>query len=147
MKKFRRGVFIVAYRQEKEKILYLLLKRKLHWTGWEFPKGGINSGENLIKAVKRELKEETGQVPIKIKKYSIKGSYKYARPLKDRPGIIGQTYVLFSAELSNKKIKIDKGEHSSYKWTDYKTAESLLTFPNKKRCLKIVNKKLLNTFK
>src|SRR3989338_2502485 len=118
MKRFRKVVFIVAYKRKNSKIKYLTLKRKLHWTGWEFPKGGINSGENLIKTVKRELKEETGQ-----------------------------TYILFSAELPDKKIKIDKNEHSSFKWTDYETALTLLTFSNKKRCLKILNKDLLNTFK
>src|SRR3989338_87993 len=147
MKRFRKVVFIVAYKRKNSKIKYLTLKRKLHWTGWEFPKGGINSGENLIKTVKRELKEETGQIPINIKRYSKTGKYLYKKKLADRPNIIGQTYILFSAELPDKKIKIDKNEHSSFKWTDYETALTLLTFSNKKRCLKILNKDLLNTFK
>ena len=58
--KYRKAVFIVAYSKINNKIEYLLLKRKLHWKGWEFPKGGAEEKENNLDAVKRELKEETG---------------------------------------------------------------------------------------
>jgi 8-oxo-dGTP pyrophosphatase MutT (NUDIX family) len=141
--KFRRAVFIVIYLKDKNKILYLILKRKLHWKGWEFPKGGIEPDESLISAVKREIKEETGQIPFNIKKYNFSGRYKYPKLLKDRPNIIGQSYTLFSAELKNKKIKLDKLEHSSYKWVSFSNALKLLTFKDKIKCLKIVNKQLI----
>ncbi len=138
-KRYRKAVFIVTYKKENNKIIYPLLKRKLHWTGWEFPKGGVKRFELKKSAVKREAFEETGQKPIKIKKYNIKGKYKYHKPLDDRPGFIGQTYKLFSAELKSKKIKFDKKEHSSYKWLEYRQALRLLTWPNQKKCLSIVN--------
>ena len=67
--KYRKAVFVVTYRKEKDKIKYLILKRKLHWKGWEFPKGGVNKDESLLHAVKREIKEETGQSAFNIKKY------------------------------------------------------------------------------
>lgn len=140
--KYRKGVFIVTYRKESDKIVYLLLKRKLHWKGWEFPKGGAEKKELLTKAARRELYEETGQHPIKIKSYPIHGKYKYSKVLPDRPGMIGQTYKLFSGEIKDKKIKFDKKEHSGYKWVSYKKAISLLTYNDKKRCLKIVNKNI-----
>ena len=54
--KYRRGIFLVVYSLNDKKIKYLILKRKLHWKGWEFPKGGIKSNENMAKAVRRELK-------------------------------------------------------------------------------------------
>ena len=143
MKKFRKGVFIVTYTREKNKIYYLILKRKLHWKGWEFPKGGIDGKENLLTAIKRELKEETGHYPKKIKKYSLKGRYFYRKNISDRPNIIGQTYSLYTAEITQRKISIDKKEHTTYRWAEYKKALQLLTNANQKKCLKIVNKELI----
>src|SRR3989344_4565176 len=96
--KYRKSVFIVAYYRpnNKSEIYYLLLKRKLHWKGWEFPKGGIEKKESIEKTIKREIKEETGQAPKNIKKYPISEKFKYGQAYSDRKGIIGQTYKLFS---------------------------------------------------
>lgn len=142
--KYRKAVFVVAYRKEKGKIHYLLLKRKLHWKGWEFPKGGIKEKESIINAVKREIREEVGQKAFNIKSYNIKGKYKYGKEYADRKGIMGQTYNLFSAEIRGKKVRMDRLEHSSYKWIPCKKALRLLTYKNQKDCLRHVNKRLLN---
>ena len=72
MKKYRKGIFVVVYSKTKNKIEYLILKRKLHWKGWEFPKGGKRIYETLQMAVKREVKEETGLKPLKIKSFKEK---------------------------------------------------------------------------
>ncbi len=141
MKRYRKGVFIVVYRKEKGKIKYLLLKRKLHWKGWEFPKGGIEEEPEMI-AVKRETKEETGQKPILIISLKYSGKYKYKPKLPDRKEFKGQTWKLFAVEIKNKKIKLDKREHSLFKWIDFNKAHKLLTWPNQKKCLEIVNKEL-----
>jgi len=69
VKKIRRAIFIVVYTQTKQGIKYLILKRKLHWKGWEFPKGGIKKYELRRFAIRRELKEETGLKPLKIKSF------------------------------------------------------------------------------
>jgi 8-oxo-dGTP pyrophosphatase MutT (NUDIX family) len=144
--RYRKAVFIVVYRLDKKRIFYLLLKRKLHWKGWEFPKGGVERFEFSKRAVKREVREETGQKPVSktVKRYNIKGNYKYDKKYADRPGFIGQTYRLFSAEILNKKIKISKKEHSTYKWLDFKNALKKLKWLNQKKCLRIVNKELEN---
>jgi tRNA nucleotidyltransferase (CCA-adding enzyme) len=143
MRKYRKAVFIVCYKKEKNKILYLLLKRKLHWTGWEFPKGGIEKNETPFQAVIRELKEEAGQKAVKITNCNFSGRYKYEKKYADRKGLIGQEFLLFSAELKNKKIKLDRKEHSDYKWLEFNQAIKLLTWKNQKDCLNIVNKTLL----
>ena len=52
----RSVVGIIAFDGEK----FLLLHRVLNWSGWEFAKGGIEKGENIESAIKRELFEETG---------------------------------------------------------------------------------------
>lgn len=143
--RWRRGIFLVVYSIESEEIRYLVLKRKLHWRGWEFPKGGINPREKIDKAVKRELKEETGHSALKIKKFKVRGKYKYEKLLKDRPGFIGQSYVLYAAEVKRRKIKLDRIEHSGHKWLGFADAEKKLTWPNQKKCLKIVNSWLKKT--
>mgnify|MGYP001574899264 CR=1 FL=1 len=143
---FRQAVFIVTYRiiPKINKVEYLILKRKKHWKGWEFPKGGIDKGEDMFNTARREAREESGIKPIKIRRFSVSGKYLYPHKLRDRPGKIGQTYTLFSAEVPfGKKTKIDASEHSNYLWTSYEHAVKLVRYQNQKRCLGIVNKSLM----
>ena len=142
-KEYRPGVFIVTYRKSDNKIFYLILKRKLHWKGWEFPKGGINNKKQILEEVKRELKEETGQILIKVKSFNVSGKYYYDKEYKDRPGFNGQTYLLFSAEIKNERINLDNIEHSGYKWLEFEKAWAKLKWPNQRICLRIVNKDLM----
>ncbi len=145
--KYRRAVFIVVYTGNKEKIEYLILKRKLHWTGWEFPKGGLENGEENSAAVKREVFEETGLKVLEIKKFDFSGKFKYNKKLKDRPGFIGQDFSLYATKVNKGKIKIDEREHSDYKWLRYGDALKKLTFSNQKKSLEIVNNRLTNKFR
>lgn len=141
-RKYRVGVFIVVYRKNGKTINYLLLKRKLHWKGWEFPKGGKKAGESDFDTIKRELKEETGLKFISIQRYGKKGRYKYdKKALKDR-NFYGQTYVLYSARVKSEKVKIDRREHTTYKWVGFHKAISMLTWMNQKESLYLVNEKL-----
>jgi len=140
---YRKAVFIVVYLKIKEKIYYLILKRKLHWKGWEFAKGGLRKEEKILDAVKREVKEETGLCAIQIKKFNVSGKYKYDKRFKDREGVLGQTYSLYSAKINKEKIKLDKLEHSDYKWVVFKEAIKKLKWPNQRKCLNVVNDYLL----
>ena len=147
VKKIRRAIFIVVYTQTKQGIKYLILKRKLHWKGWEFPKGKVENFEifNKKKTALREVEEETGLKPLKktLKKYKVSGRYLYKLKLKDRSEYAGQTYTLFSVEVPfSKKLKFDKKEHSSGKWVTFRPASKMLTWQNQKKCLKIVNKEI-----
>lgn len=143
MKKYRKSVFIVVYRKTNKGIKYLILKRKLHWIGWEFPKGGIESEEKIESTIKRELKEETGQFPLTIQKQNFSGKYKFKKS-SGRAEFIGQTFSLYSAEIVNEKIVLDGREHSEYRWVDFNEAYKKLTYRNQKKSLKIVNGWLCN---
>jgi predicted ribosome quality control (RQC) complex YloA/Tae2 family protein len=147
MSKYRKGIFFVVYTKDSNKIEYVILRRKLHWKGWEFPKAGIEHNENFQDALKRELKEETGFKPLKITKFNFSGKYKYDRELKDRPGIIGQTYSLFAIKVKKAKIKIDKLEHTKAIWENYENAIKKLTWQTQKEALKIVNDKIKPKFR
>lgn len=137
---YRKGIFFVVYNKNVKNVLYLLLKRKLHWKGWEFPKAGAEKKETIEKTLNRELKEETGQIASRIIKTKISGKYPYSKKVQGREGYKGQTYRLFISELKNKKIKLDKKEHSAYKWLNYKKALALLAWPNQRKCLRVANK-------
>jgi len=141
--KYRKAVFIVTYAKPKNKISYLILKRKLHWKGWEFPKGGIKFFEIKKQTIKREIKEETGLIPIKIKKFNVSGRYKYDKKYPNRKGFIGQSFSLYAVEVKKGKVKIDGYEHSDYKWVNFKEAMKKLKWPNQKKCLNVVNSYLL----
>ena len=144
MGKYRKAVFIVTYAVEKNKIYFLVLKRKLHWKGWEFPKGGLEKNESILNTIKREIKEETGLIPLKIKKFNFYGKYNYKKKYPDKPGFIGQSYSLYSVEIKKQEVKIDQREHSSYKWLEFNESIKKLTWLNQKKSLKIVNNWLQN---
>lgn len=139
MEKYRPGVFIVTYTETNKGIRYVVLKRKKHWTGWEFPKGGIDPGEKAHQTTPRETEEETGYKAERIIDFNIKGKYHYKKAFPDRPDVIGQTYHLFAAKIPKKKISYDEKEHQGYQWMDYGSARKKLTFQNQKECLDIVN--------
>jgi 8-oxo-dGTP pyrophosphatase MutT (NUDIX family) len=140
--KYRKAIFGLTYYIAPEgKIEYLILKRKKHWKGWEFPKGKIEKFETKKMAARREVHEETGLKVLKIKRFKEKGVYPYLKMLWDRPNIIGQTYHLFAVQVEkgNGKIKLDPIEHNGYKWVSFEEAYKKLTWPDQKKCMKVVN--------
>jgi bis(5'-nucleosidyl)-tetraphosphatase len=138
-KNYRRTVFMVVYRTVKKDKIYLILKRKLHWRGYEFPKGGVEDGETELDAVRREVSEETGLPIKKITNHNKKGKYDYSRMLPDRKEISGQAYSLYSVEVGEGDVIFDSHEHSSYQWLSYVDALNILSKPNQKECLSLVN--------
>ena len=142
--KFRKAIFVVTYHIKDSKPIYLILKRKLHWKGWEFVKGGVDLFESKKNAVIREVKEETGLKVLKIQKHDCYGKYLYKKKFLDRTGIAGQTFSLYSAEIKKNKVKLGKKEHSHYQWLGFNKAIKKLTYQNQRRCLKIVHASLQN---
>jgi 8-oxo-dGTP pyrophosphatase MutT (NUDIX family) len=140
--KIRKAIFAVVYSVNHfGEIEYAILKRKHHWKGWEFTKGKIEGFEFKRRAVKREVLEESGLKALKIKRFNVKGLYKYKKELKDRKKVVGQNYTLFSAKVDkgDGKIKVDPIEHYYGRWFTFDKAYKLLTWKNQKKCLKIVN--------
>ena len=62
----RLGVGIIVLNKENK--VFVGKRRDNPINKWQMPQGGVNRGENLVNAMKRELKEETSIRSIEILK-------------------------------------------------------------------------------
>ncbi len=123
----------IVFRKKDKKIEYLLLKRTSRRGGfWQPITGGLEEGETLIESLKREIKEETGVKEI----ISIIEKVYYFE-FTD-PHLIKE-YV-FGVEISpTKKIIIDAGEHSAFRWCTFEEAIKLMKWEENKNAFKKLN--------
>jgi 8-oxo-dGTP pyrophosphatase MutT (NUDIX family) len=141
--KYRKYVAAIIFTRTKAKPLFLLLRRKQNWKGWEYVKGGLLPGESLKASLKREIYEETGQKRFKIvaklpKRVKYKWPQAYQKDRKKWQGAIQQVYVV---EVFSKKIKLDRKEHNGYAWVSGKSAVKMLTHKEPKAAMRFVLKK------
>jgi 8-oxo-dGTP pyrophosphatase MutT (NUDIX family) len=137
MVKYRPYVAAIIFRKTKSGPRFLLLHRKQNWKGWEYVKGGLLPAETEISGLKREVREETGIKKIRIIT-ELPAKVKYSWPktfVKDRKKWQGALQHVYVVEILSKKIKLDRAEHSGYKWVPAKTAVKLLTHKEPKSAL------------
>lgn len=105
---YRRGVVGVFDFQGK-----VLLAKRSDFLVWQFPQGGIDSGEDPVKALRREMKEELGYVNFEIlKSAKIPISYNFPKELKfENKYYKGQIQNWFKLSLKDmKEIDLSKSE-------------------------------------
>ena len=121
---FRIGVGVIVL-NEKNRVF--VGKRKDNPVDkWQMPQGGVNEGEKLIDAMKRELEEETGIKNIKILK-EIDGWAEYELP----ENLLGKIWrgkyrgqkqkwfiVKFIGDEDEINLKTSKPEFIEWKWLD-----------------------------
>lgn len=83
---------------------------------YELPAGHVDGKEGYVKAVKRELEEETGYTTKNIEK--IFGAY-------PAPGIITQKQIYYIAKISGKRRKQRLDEDEEIKIESFKLSELL----------------------
>jgi putative (di)nucleoside polyphosphate hydrolase len=123
---FRANVGIVLMRGGGE----VFLGRRVGGRGWQFPQGGVRSGEGLEEAVLRELHEEVGLQSTHVE---IAGStenwLRYRLPPRyvrrqRTPLCIGQKQRWFLLKLRNEDVAFDlaltaEPEFDAWRWVTY----------------------------
>jgi putative (di)nucleoside polyphosphate hydrolase len=106
---------------------------------WQFPQGGLASGETGLDAMYRELHEEIGLEKNDVEVLgSTKRWLKYRLPKQylrhgSEPLVIGQKQKWYLLKLvsSEQKVKLDLSdspEFDSWRWIDFHEPESLVIF-------------------
>lgn len=131
---YRKGVLGIVINRDKK---FLILYRKLHWRGWEFPKGGIIKGETKEEALLREIKEETSLDVKIICKLSCVITYNYPAVFirKTKTKYKGARQSVYLA-LAEGRVKLSE-EHSRYRWVSYKEARKLLKHRTQRKALDV----------
>lgn len=117
------------FRRKKGKAEYLMLKRsaKVVFPGmWQCVVGTLDPGEEILKGMKREIKEETGLKPRKM--WWLESSAVAYRPKMDRLLPV----AFFAGGVgSEEKVKLSD-EHVAYKWVPFLTALRMLRWRTQK---------------
>ena len=113
---------------------------------WQMPQGGVDNGEDFLKAMKRELFEETGIKNIKIIK-KIEKMYEYELP-ENLVGIIwkgkyrGQKQKWFITKFlgNDEEINLNTGnpEFIEWKWIDVEKLPDVIVDFKKKLYIDIL---------
>jgi len=102
---------------------------------WDFPRGGIEKGEEEKETVVREAREETGIGDlIFLPSFREKIFWFYKKEGKT----ICKEAIFYLAETKTEDIKISH-EHVDFKWLPYEAAREQLTFPSGRKVLEKAN--------
>jgi 8-oxo-dGTP pyrophosphatase MutT (NUDIX family) len=114
-----------------------------HGNSWAFPKGGVEEGESLFEAAKREIKEETGITKLQF--VSELGSYMRRSIGLDGKGETDKwppsrrTMFLFRTdETTLAPYQDPHGEITQARWVTVEEALKLLTHPKDKEFLRSI---------
>jgi putative (di)nucleoside polyphosphate hydrolase len=134
----RLGVGIIVLNKENK--VFVGKRRDNPTNKWQMPQGGVDHGENLVNAMKRELKEETNIRSIEILK-ELEGWTKYELP----DYLLGKIWrgkyrgqkqkwfiVRFLGEDEEVNLKTTHPEFIEWQWLDIENLPSVIVHFKKK---------------
>lgn len=128
------------FRETENGLVFLLLKRSegQPYPGlWQMVTGKIKPDEKAHQTAMREIKEETGLVPVQL----------WVAPTVNSFYEPEDEYVcllpVFAARVETDQIKLS-GEHTDYQWVDKITAQKLLAWEGQRKAVQIIEDYFLN---
>lgn len=127
-------VEVHIFRRDNVSLKYLLLKRgedEIYPGLWQMVTGKIKKGEKAYQTALREMKEETGLVPLRF--WTAPKVNQFYQSERDAVFIV----PVFAAEVSKGDVKICR-EHSKYKWVSPAQARRLFAWEEQKKANDII---------
>jgi 8-oxo-dGTP pyrophosphatase MutT (NUDIX family) len=111
----------ILFRDTRDRREYLLLKSRPG--DWEFPKGGVENGEELQQTAIREVTEEAGIEDFRLID-GFREEYDYVFQANGKT--IHKTVHLFIAKSYEASAELSH-EHHDHQWRDYEQAINTIT--------------------
>ncbi|MDH2906352.1 MAG: NUDIX domain-containing protein [Methanomassiliicoccales archaeon] len=120
-------------------IEYLLLKRPESRDGsWAPLTGHVEKGEQLLDALEREIKEETGIEELSYT-LDLRVPYNFSK---------GDEEIeehSFGVQVATKEVKLSD-EHEAFEWVTYEEAARRLKWPQQKTSLQVLNDMVTSSY-
>ena len=135
--KHRPNVGVVLFNREG-RVWFGRRAGQLAGHAWQFPQGGVDKGEDLEAAARRELEEETGVVSVDLLgrtegwiAYDFPAALKLSHKLKGRKPWDGQKQVWFAFRFTGEEAEIRLDRHAdiefdAWRWGDLSEACGLI---------------------
>ena len=120
-----------VFTRNNKRVRFLILKRaktKIYEHLWQGVAGKIETGETSWEAAKRELKEETGFVPVRM--FVADHVSRFYEEHGDRINLV----PVFGIEVDNENVVLSD-EHCEFQWVDFDTAHHTLVWNGQKEGL------------
>lgn len=124
---FRAGVGAVV--RDRDGAVLVLRRKGIRRGAWQLPQGGLDLGETPLRAIRRELREETGLAPRDVRLLlALPGWLAYELPARYRSEKVGmgqvQRWYLFALRGPRSRVVPDGVELDRADWVD---ARALVT--------------------
>ncbi len=119
--KMHKSVGMVIRRGNK----ILMIDRAIYPFGWACPAGHVDSGETAVKALKREVKEETG---LEVLKYKLL-IHEFVDWNKCSRGVNGHDWYVYEVLGWEGRIRRNNREEKKIKWIDVEEVKNLKLEP------------------
>lgn len=131
--KYKKSYFLIGQKaiitNEKNEILLLRRSNKTPSPGrWDFVGGGLDSGEDPVEGIKREIREEAGLAVSEITPLILESH---------KENIDHVVLIFYKAKSKSNKVKLS-WEHDEYAWVSKKQALAMKLPPKMNEIIKLI---------